>query len=291
MKISKPYISMFMVVGTLLFLFYLFFIKQTDRENPFNNVSISKIAQTIPRVFRFQTDNENIELNPVAPLTYEEEQVIPRKLNVLSNDENIATTLHYVDPPKILNIPQAGWEPICFRSINRLSKMASWPPLREVGVPAGSLEIRIWMSGYMEQGLRLYHYKGKWTGLYTELFYNPNRFIRDGDEWKVERSDGRISRTVAVLSVTPQTNWENLWKKVEALGILTLPDSSTLPYDRLMPGAEGYVVEINDGVQYRTYMYYNPHHQEWPEETKMSQILKTLRQEFIQSLPKERLSW
>ena len=112
------------------------------------------------------------------------------------------------------------------------------------------------------------------------------------EEWKVKHSpDFTVQSFVPVLIVTPKTSWENLWNKLEALDILTLPDSSTLPDEWIVPDGRGYVVEINDGEQYRTYHYGSPEHQNWPETKKFMQIVKILYDELIHTLPKDEIPW
>jgi hypothetical protein len=54
-------------------------------------------------------------------------------------------------------------------------------------------------------------------------------------------------KSVEVRKVVPQTDWNVLWNRVEAFGILTLPDSSTLPGEVMVLDGTSYVVEINDG--------------------------------------------
>ena len=233
-----------------------------------------------------QTINLDIELTPQM------EQNIPRALRILSDDENIATTLHYVPPPETFIIPKASWEEIIFEFTDKLGAMAQWPSLRKTGLPNESLEVRVWIFIGRSQGvLRLCRYDGKWAGFYTRAAYINAKFIRNGDKWKMEYEQDFIHPFVSVLALTPQTNWENLWDKVEELGILTLPDSSALPSQGGAVDGVSYVVEINDGAQYRIYRYGNPKHQKYPEAEKMLQIIETLRNEFNQSLPANEPPW
>ena len=78
---------------------------------------------------------------------------------------------------------------------------------------------------------------------------------------------------------------------MEGLGILTLPDSSTLPNEVGVCDGIGYVVEINDGGRYRTYCYSNPQSQIWPEAEKIIAIIKAFDDEFKHQLPTNRMSW
>ena len=266
-------------------------------------------------VYSNKNDNiydSNIELTPQM------EQNIPRIIHVLSDEENIATTSHYVAPSEITPFPKEAirdlihvqnldpffettnepsyhdkttWESIFFQTIDRVSEAANWPPLREVGVPSGALEVRIWIGFGLShlQALRLCRHDGKWTGFYTSEIFQFGKLIRDGDEWRMTYTAYQPS--LQILTLTPQTNWKNLWNKIKELGILTLPDASTLPNNKPVLDGVCYVIEINDGGQYRTYMYDNPDCQEHPEAVKLLQIIKTLRYEFIKSLPKNDPPW
>jgi len=197
-----------------------------------------------------------------------------------------------IAPPKKIEIPKDSWEPIYFRSINGLTEKVQWKPLREVGVPAGSLEVRVWIGFGLSslQGYRLCRNGDTWTGVYV----NANHFAiqeiwlknqRQLNKKQKEIYESLYKESKPLYELTPQTGWENLWKKVEAFGILTLPDASTLPNRKNIRDGVGYVVEINDGEHYRTYLYSNPHYQEWPEATKILEIIATLSIEFRHSLP------
>ena len=160
--------------------------------------------------------------------------------------------------PQEIEIPQDPWEPIFFHVINWYSEKAGWTPLRQMDIPNGAIEVRVWswFGFWGSEGLLLRRDGDQWLGLYT----------RNGFE---------------VREVHPETSWNALWKRVEALGILTLPDSSTLPGEADSLDGIGYVVEINDGKLYRTYHYDNPQGQEWPEAEKIIEIVKTLYGELL----------
>ena len=157
----------------------------------------------------------------------------------------------FAAPPE-LEIPQAAWEPIFFNPINWLSEKAGWTPLRQMDIPNDAIEVRVWWFGpSVPEGLRLRREGDQWLGLYTDGF--------------------------GVREVHPETGWNALWKRVEALGILTLPDSSTLPPSKVIShDGIAYVVEINDGKRYRTYCYANTEYETWPEAQKIIEIVKTL---------------
>jgi len=89
-----------------------------------------------------------------------------------------------------------------------------------------------------------------------------------------------------LYEVFPRTDWASLWEKLETLGILTLPDASTLPNVKRFLDGITYIVEINDGGSYRTYMYNDLEHQDFSEAKQMIEIIKTLQDEFQNSMPR-----
>ena len=104
--------------------------------------------------------------------------------------------------------------------------MLKWPPLRDVGVPAGSLEIRVWMYKSFESVYRLTRHEGEWTGFYATRYDQHFIFTHYGEDgvWTTELASEKINDTVPIIKLTPRTGWANLWKKLETLEILTLPE-------------------------------------------------------------------
>lgn len=167
--------------------------------------------------------------------------------------------------PEKFDIPKQGWEPSFFETINALTEKTGWTPLRRSDLAPDTLELRVWVGfGRVPlQGFRLCRKSGVWTGNY----------VRDGfaKEWSFENR-----------SVKPADGWQALWQKIEKLGILTLPDSSTFPSDgRYVSDGVCYVVESSDGRSYRTYMYNNPQEHNWPEGAKMISIAEALYEELV----------
>ena len=189
-------------------------------------------------------------------------------------------------------VPKAFWVGIYFESINGLTKKVNWTPLRDVDMQAGawSFELRVW-SGFgltPLDGIRLCRNGDEWTGFYVTEEYFKAQEYRQKHHLLTENQKAFYALyqdAKPLYTLKPKTDWEGLWKKVEALGILTLPDDSTLPNKGLVRDGICYVVEINDGGRYRTYMYDNPQFQKWPEAKKIIKIIETLRDEFLRSLP------
>jgi len=160
-------------------------------------------------------------------------------------------------------IPTASWEPIFYESINALTKEVHWTPLRETKLETNEIVVRIWIGFGLSplQCFSLQHNGTNWSGFHAQ-----------------EKYDGQP------LLLSPLTNtisWSSLWDQLVALGILTLPDSSSLPDKQLVLDGVSYVVEIRRHDFYRTYEYGNPKSQHWPEAKKIIKIVEILYSNFI----------
>ena len=184
------------------------------------------------------------------------DRIFFRDLIVITNSTALPANLLQLSDDELKNVPGLYTTP----GINTVVKMANWKPLRETGMADGDLEVRVWIIGGFPHGLRLFCHQGEWAGFYTGIF-------------------------LSTYELKPKTSWEELWKKVEALGILDLPDSSSIPNYLPLMGGMGYIVEINNGEHYRTYKHSNLKHQEYPEAKQMMEIIKTFRDEFQDSFP------
>ena len=217
----------------------------------------------------------------------------PRVVRVISDEENIASLQYYVEPKEKSNLfvipnrllkpgevpPNLPKESIIFGSIDPFAQNLRWPPLRDVGVPEGSLEVRIWMLESFMSVKRLVRHDGEWMCFQANEYDQIIKIIQYEETHKVtEEIFNELKSTVPIpiFQVIPRTNWARIWDKLESLGILILPD---VPFK---PGLDGcsYVVEINDGGRYRTYTYCNPDSQEEPETKKMLEIINTLNSEL-----------
>ena len=185
------------------------------------------------------------------------------------------------------NFGVAGW----------YTEQIKWPALRDVDLPAGSMEIRVWIIPALSfpHVLRFFYHDGEWSGFYASenyfvgLYFYQNQHLLNKEQKIVYQKKHETAKPFYQL--TPKTSWPELWEKVKALGILTLPDSSTLPNHKFVRDGVSYVVEIKDGAHYRVYRYSNPFDQEWPEAKALLKILETFSEEFAQSRPDETMSW
>jgi len=136
-------------------------------------------------------------------------------------------------------------------SVLKSASAAGLPDLAAVRLPEGDVEARVWLVPSSGEPLGA-----------------------------IVRKEGRTFHALAVdhdaREVTPSRPWGELWTKLLAEGLLTLPDESALPRDRLVADGSAYVVETNVGGKYRAYAYSDPYDQEQPEATSMLRIAHTL---------------
>lgn len=164
------------------------------------------------------------------------------------------------------DIPNAIWEPIFFQPINNLTNKVGWTPLRKQQMPPNSVEVRIWIG----------------FGL-SPLFCYVIR--RDGTKWTGQTAGEDVLHgpSVRAHKIVPKSDWRTVWDKLTKLGILTLPDSSTLKDEVGECDGVSFVVEINDNNHYRTYDYNNPEDQKWSEAKAMCHIYNVFTNEFTGS--------
>ena len=235
--------------------------------------------QKILRTLRYISDEENMP-------------EIPRTVRMVSDEEIHASTLHYTAPPDKILIPQEYFDYFFHKYKDKDSTSKKWKHLREVGVSAGSLEVRVAYGGsFIADGgvYRLCRNGGEWTGFFTSSDFRFYKFHHNGDEWVgvFDASAETGNHPEPIFALTPRTDWATFWGKLETLGILTLPDDSFFDSKEIFGGeGPGYTVEINDGEHYRIYAYLNPQNLNVPEAKQIIEIIKTLQNEFQYSIPK-----
>ena len=108
-----------------------------------------------------------------------------------------------------LVVPKALWERIFFPSINERAKIAKLPTLRSA-LPKDDLELRIWHGFGLTalEGFVLRRLSGKWTAIHLDSVH-PEFSRRNNQK---------------VLSV-PKSGWDECWRKLVEMEILTLPDA------------------------------------------------------------------
>jgi len=139
-----------------------------------------------------------------------------------------------------VTVPNARWEPIFFKTINKTTGLVGVPELRKTVVGKNDVEIRFW-HGFSTSPLEaviLRRSAGHWTAYHI-------------------KADGYIEPQAATIEELspPKSGMDGLWTKLNTLGLLRMPDASEIGCEVGGVDAMAYVVEINQDHKYRTYMY------------------------------------
>ena len=284
-----------LIVGLAELVCYFQGNKKQVQKDAMPAQQVSNEADIIPNVVK--NDLSSSRIVPNAPRLEPDK---PRIVRIISEEENIASTRHYVEPLEKVKItkipymkplepgefPNLSWQSIYLSSLNEFSEQLNWPLLWEVGVPEGSLEIRIWMSGNFGSVYRLVRHGDEWTGFHADDYFTHFNITHFGDDgvWTLELAS-ELNPTIPILALTPRTGWASLWEKLETQGILTLPDSYATGKKIFALDGSSCVVEINDGGRYRSYEYSEPSEPDFQEAKQMREILNILAEEFRNSLP------
>lgn len=154
---------------------------------------------------------------------------------------------------------EAIWQKLFFREINERIEGTEITNLRDLELPPDSKEIRIWVGFDLSplRGLILKQNNEEWSALVLPPLDSSNTL-----------------RNPQIL-LPPKNGWANLWKKLEQLEIMTLPD----PIDYGDIDGRGVVVEIKSGNSYRTYQY-SINNRTGDNYKKIKEICETLSNEF-----------
>ena len=138
-------------------------------------------------------------------------------------------------------------------SIDALCQTTGLARLRKKKISPDTLEVRLWIYGrHPLRGIFLRRADNTWSARHI-----PDRNTSD-------------PATVKPVALKPE--WTETWNHLLKLGILTLPDDQTLSGKVTADNDTSYVVEINDGGQYRVYAYDNPKKQPFPEAKQIIEI-------------------
>jgi hypothetical protein len=166
--------------------------------------------------------------------------------------------------PLQLIIPNTGWEPIFFQSINERASIAKLPSLRSAALKEDQLEVRVW------HGFGLTALEGL--------------VLRDDGEWTAVHVDGihpRLPRSEYQKHLqAPKSGWHECWVRLVEAGISTLPDASEIQCSAHALDGMSYVVELNLKGTYRTYLYDNPSYAKCDEAKRMIKIGNIISEEF-----------
>jgi hypothetical protein len=141
--------------------------------------------------------------------------------------------------------------------------------LTEISFPGGDFEVRIWMR----------------QGVGTPVGTNGLVIKKEGQKWTGFNVDRMMSVKNDEMKngfVIPKSEWETVWKKLTASGLLSLPDYTELENyqgDKVEDGVQ-FIVEINKDKVYRIYTYWNPDLDENNEARQMVRISDIIAGEF-----------
>jgi hypothetical protein len=167
--------------------------------------------------------------------------------------------LHVVIPTK--------WERYGLPVLDKRADAAKLTKLRTVLLPAGDLEVRVWIGFGTdgEDGLILRRAAGKWSALHIHGMY--------------ERYPPEQYQETFILAA-PKSGWGRAWQRLIEAGILALPDESSLPCGPALLDGIGYAVEVNMDEEYRLYSYGNPSYAKCDEAKQMMRIGRIIAEEF-----------
>ena len=154
-----------------------------------------------------------------------------------------AAWVYYRESQRITVIlPNAHWEPIFFKLINRTTELAQIGELRKTVVRKGDVEVRFWHGfglGALE-GVVIKRIDGRWSAIH------------------IKADDCCQPESVQFKNLAaPRSGWEPFWRNITDKGLLTLPDPSEINYESGGIDGQGFVVEINRDHVYRTYNYWD----------------------------------
>lgn len=124
-----------------------------------------------------------------------------------------------------------------------------------------SLQLRYWQEQGLYRHRRLYVIKntaGKWSAMTYDLQLDSNYLNGNGSrEFLTGAAPYYIRQS---KQVTPSMGWQPFIDSLQALQVMTLPDSRTIAgMEVKWTHASGYYVEVATKNNYRFYSYYDPH--------------------------------
>lgn len=168
--------------------------------------------------------------------------------------------------------------------------------LADTPIPKGATEVRIWTGFGIVTPEHLLRFQissdGQVRGQLLVHFHinkmadvagnhERNESVDQSLSYEVMRTCENLRRSegLAVCTATfaEAPNWKATYKKLQRLGIETLPDESELP-EPDVPVFDGssVVVEVRHGAQYRHYDYSNPAFRQEPEAQAAAKIMATV---------------
>lgn len=207
-------------------------------------------------------------------------------------------------------MPSKAWTEFYLPMYDSIAVAAGLPSLQSAAVPRDTRDVRIWSSG-LGYDVELYRFVDAGGSVSGEAVLawgaGTIRLSAEGDsgmtthDMDVHRKDGRcreffVDGSVGVCRPTFRAppDWPSTLRRLEAVGLWTLPDESVLSW----PGARrdpisgalvlgevvvdgfGITVELRPDTHYRTYSYNNPslkRHAEQAQAAELMRIINELR--------------
>jgi hypothetical protein len=180
----------------------------------------------------------------------------------------VSATLIYIRHKRQLYVViPMKWERYGLQVLDERANAAKLQKLRTVLLPAGDLEVRVWIGFGTggEDGLILRRAAGEWSALHIHGMF---------ERYPPEKYQETFSLAV------PKSGWERAWQRLVDAGILALPDESTLECGPAILDGIGYAVETNMDEAYRLYSYGNPQYAKCGEAKRMMEIGRIISEEF-----------
>ena len=182
-----------------------------------------------------------------------------------SSSQGNKVTPNTVQKKLQLNVPKDIWEPIFFEAIDERANRGRLRSLRLGALPGDDLEVRVWHGFGLTalQGFVLKRTGGQWSAVHL------SGIVRNAP---LQESQQTLQ--------PPKSGWDRCWKRLQAAGILSLPDAVAIGCSAMINDGMSYVVEYNSDGVYRTYMYDNPVYAKCGEAKRMIVIGNTIAEEF-----------
>lgn len=151
----------------------------------------------------------------------------------------VAGWIYYRESQRVkIELPDARWEQISFKLINKTTELGGLDELRKVILNQDDIEVRVWRGfGLADlEGVILKRTDNQW-----------NAFHVKADDY-VEPQRVEVKKLPS-----PKSGWEFFWNNLTEQGLLTLRDPSEKNCEDGGLDGTSYVVEINQNKIYRTY--------------------------------------
>lgn len=182
--------------------------------------------------------------------------------------------------------PAPKWEaPFLLRFTSGPAQASGLGLLKDRDLVTGEREVRVWIGFGLMLPEHMLRFRVSSSGdISGESFvYYPEDLSyldpRDASAFrrkvKSRCTNFKTGAEVVICTATYKKapDWHAIYKQLVGLGLLELPDQSTLPRPSTVLDGVAMVVEIKSGASYRAYEYSNPRFRTEPEAMNASQIM------------------